>query len=86
MKEEVAALAAKKQAHEAFILQVDQRLEAAFNKRWGSIFREGYEQTRFADQIQTYACAYTGRISNLYMLDPDTALYAPVPTMPHERI
>jgi len=86
MKEEVEALAAKKQAHDAFVLQVDKRLEAAFNKRWGSIFREGYEQTRFADQIQQYACAYTGRISNLYLLDPDAALYAPVPTMPHERI
>lgn len=86
MKEEFKALAAKKQEHENFVLQVDQRMEAAFNKRWGSIFREGYEQTRFADQIQQYACAYTGRISNLYLMDPDAALYAPVPTMPHERI
>lgn len=86
LREEVRSLAIRKQAHEAFIGQVDQRFEEAFNKRWGSIFREGYEQTRFADQIQQYACAYTGRISNLYLVDPDSALYAPVPTMPHERI
>jgi len=86
LKEQVEALSERKRSHEAFIQEMDQRLEAAFNKRWGSIFREGYVQTRFADQIQQYACAYTGRISNFYMLDPDAALYAPVPTLPHERI
>ncbi|BDU78606.1 HAD-IG family 5'-nucleotidase [Mesoterricola sediminis] len=69
----------------ARIAQLDERLEATFNRPWGSIFRDGYDQTRFADQIQTYACAYTGRISNLYMVDPSTALYAPVPTLPHEQ-
>jgi HAD superfamily 5'-nucleotidase-like hydrolase len=62
------------------------QLEAAFNSRWGSIFRDGYQQTRFADQIQQYASAYTGRISNLYLVDPTVAIYAPVPTLPHERI
>jgi HAD superfamily 5'-nucleotidase-like hydrolase len=68
------------------IARLDLRIESTFSARWGSIFRDGYEQTRFADQIQTYACAYTGRISNLYLVDPATALYAPVPTLPHERI
>jgi len=52
----------------------------------GEHLPDGYEQTRFADQIQQYACAYTGRISNLYMVDPESTLYAPVPTLPHERI
>ena len=65
---------------------LDHGLESAFNANWGSIFRDAYDQTRFADQIQQYACAYTGRISNLYLVDPTAALYAPVPTLPHERI
>lgn len=68
------------------IARLDADIESTFNPRWGSIFRDGYDQTRFADQIQTYACAYTGRISNLYLVDPTTALYAPVATLPHERI
>jgi 5'-nucleotidase len=71
---------------EQVVSRLDQHLESAFNPRWGSIFRDGYQQTRFADQIQQYACAYTGKISNLYFLDPTSALYAPVPTLPHERI
>jgi len=71
---------------ETFVGALDAQLEAAFNPRWGSIFRDGYQQTRFADQIQQYASAYTGRISNLYLVDPTAAIYAPVPTLPHERI
>lgn len=86
LREESEELLSQKQTHDDFVRQLDKRLEAAFNLRWGSIFRDGYQQTRFADQIQQYACAYTGRISNLYFFDPNAALYAPVPTLPHERI
>ncbi len=60
-------------------------VEAAFNPMWGPIFRNRDEQTRFADQIQQFACAYTGRVENLYMVDPESTLYAPLPTLPHER-
>ena len=49
------------------------------------MFRDRDEQTRFADQIQQFACAYTGRVENLYMVDPQSTVYAPVPTLPHER-
>ena len=73
-------------AQKKMLEALDHGLESAFNSNWGSIFRDGYDQTRFADQIQQYACAYTGRISNLYLVDPTAALYAPVPTLPHERI
>ncbi len=61
-------------------------IEAAFNPTWGPIFREGEELTRFADQIQQYASAYTGRVGNFYMVDPASTLYAPMPALPHERV
>lgn len=61
-------------------------VEAAFNPMWGPIFRDRDEQTRFADQIQQFACAYTGRVGNLYMYDPNATVYAPMPVLPHERL
>ncbi|WP_243303971.1 HAD-IG family 5'-nucleotidase [Geothrix oryzisoli] len=61
-------------------------VEAAFNPTWGPMFRDRDEQTRFADQIQQFACAYTGRVGNLYMYDPHATVYAPLPTLPHERM
>ncbi len=66
---------------EALVAEV----EAAFSPLWGPIFRESAEQTRFADQIQQYACAYTGKVGNLYAYDPEATIFAPLPTMPHER-
>ncbi len=85
LKEDIEATQIQCQTQEESVFRLDKRLEATFNQRWSSIFRDGYQQTRFADQIQQYACAYTGRISNLYYIDPTSALYAPVPTLPHER-
>ncbi|HEY3270768.1 MAG TPA: HAD-IG family 5'-nucleotidase [Geothrix sp.] len=61
-------------------------VEAAFNPTWGPMFRDRDEQTRFADQIQQFACAYTGRVGNLYMYDPRATVYAPLPALPHERL
>jgi len=61
-------------------------VEAVFNPLWGPMFRDRDEQTRFADQIQQFACAYTGRVGNLYMVDSHSTLYAPVPALPHERL
>ncbi|MDR3672110.1 MAG: HAD-IG family 5'-nucleotidase [Holophaga sp.] len=86
LKDEAEAAKTRMETEKKVLVELDDRLESAFNSTWGSIFRDGYQQTRFADQIQQYACAYTGRISNLYLVDPTTALYAPVPTLPHERI
>jgi hypothetical protein len=60
-------------------------VEAAFSPMWGPMFRDRDELTRFADQIQQFACAYTGNVGNLYMYDPLATIYAPLPALPHER-
>ena len=72
------------QAEEAAALL--REVEAAYNPHWGPMFREGDAQTRFADQIQQFAWAYTGAISNFYSYDPNGTLFAPIPTLPHEQI
>jgi HAD superfamily 5'-nucleotidase-like hydrolase len=66
--------------------KLNAKVETEFSPHWGPIFRDGYQQTRFADQIQQYACAYTGRISNFYFVDPEGTVYAPIPALPHERV
>ncbi|MBS1786003.1 MAG: HAD-IG family 5'-nucleotidase [Acidobacteria bacterium] len=63
-----------------------QEVEAAYNPHWGPMFREGDAQTRFADQIQQYAWAYTGAISNFYAYDPNGTIFAPLPALPHEQV
>jgi HAD superfamily 5'-nucleotidase-like hydrolase len=66
--------------------QLNAAVEAAFHPRWGPLFRDRDELSRLADQMQQYACAYTGKISNLRMVDPHATLFAPLPALPHERL
>jgi len=61
-------------------------VEATFNPLWGPMFRDREELTRFADQLQQFACAYTGQVGNLYWYDPLATLYGPLPALPHERM
>lgn len=80
------ALQRRAEVHSLELDTLTKSVEAAFNPTWGPMFRDRDEPTRFADQLQQFACAYTGRVANLYMYDPHMTVYAPVPTLPHERM
>jgi DNA repair exonuclease SbcCD ATPase subunit len=86
LKADADAADQRAEALETRARQLTASVEAAFNPLWGPLFRDKDELTRLADQMQTYACAYTGKISNLRMVDPGATLYAPAPFLPHERV
>jgi hypothetical protein len=83
---EAADLAGRVAEQSREMAQLLHEVETAYNLHWGPMFREGDVQTRFADQIQQYAWAYTGAISNLYAYDPNGTLFAPLPALPHEQV
>jgi len=41
-----------------------ERAGRKFHPYWGSFFKQGTSKTRFAGQLETYACLYTSRVSN----------------------
>ena len=41
-----------------------ERLDAAYHPYWGSLFKQGTSKTRFAAQLDSYACLYTARARN----------------------
>jgi 5'-nucleotidase len=68
------------------------RLDAAFlayekriNTYWGSLFKDGNENSRFGEQTDDYACLYTSRVSNFLFYSPVHYFVAPPDLMPHER-
>jgi len=83
---ELAEVRQRTEAQREKVHELNKHVENSFNSVWGTLFREGDEQTRLGDQIQQYAGAYTGKISNLYMVDPNTTVYAPALALPHERV
>ena len=64
---------------------VEARIERSFNPHWGSVFREGDEQSRFGRQVEEYACIYTSRVSNFLGYSGRQYFRTPRHWMPHEK-
>src|SRR4029079_16604587 len=64
---------------------LEQEADLQFNPHWGPIFREGYEISKFGEQVEAYACVYTSRVSNLRYYSPMQYFRGPRDRMPHER-
>ncbi|MEO5767720.1 MAG: HAD-IG family 5'-nucleotidase [Polyangia bacterium] len=65
---------------------MEKETDLAFNQQWGPIFREGYEISKFGEQVEAYACVYTSRVSNLRFYSPMQYFRGPRDRMPHERL
>jgi len=59
-------------------------LKKYFNPYWGEILRAGLEESRFADQVERYACLYMTRVSDLYDYSPKTYFRPLKRLLPHE--
>ena len=67
------------------IASLDDTCNAAYDVRWGPLFREGNELSRFGHQVRDFACIYTGHVTNLLHYPLNTYYRAPMERMPHER-
>ncbi len=56
-----------------------------FNPYWGEILRAGSEESRYADQVERYACIYMTKVSDLYDYSPRTYFRPIKRILPHER-
>jgi HAD superfamily 5'-nucleotidase-like hydrolase len=64
---------------------LERALDRAYNPHWGPLFREGYEISKFGEQVEAYACVYTSRVSNFRFYSPSRHFRGPRDWMPHER-
>lgn len=65
--------------------KLEEDLETSYNPYWGFVFKEGPENSRFGEQVEGYACLYTGRASNFLYYSPMQYFRSPREIMPHER-
>jgi len=64
---------------------LERDVEEGFNPFWGLLFKEGNENSRFGEQVEQYACLYTGRVSNFLHYSPAQYYRSPRDLMPHEQ-
>lgn len=42
-----------------------------FHPIWGQLLKTGYQNSRFAHQVERFACLYTSHVSNLTFYSPE---------------
>ncbi|XP_039069949.1 5'-nucleotidase domain-containing protein 4-like isoform X1 [Hibiscus syriacus] len=55
-----------------------------FHRIWGQLMKTGYQNSRFAHQVERFACLYTSQVSNLSLYSPDKYYRPSEDFMPHE--
>jgi HAD superfamily 5'-nucleotidase-like hydrolase len=85
VKEAIERLRAELRSATAQHRAVEAEIDFAFNPYWGPLFREGYEVSKFGEQVEAYACVYTSRVSNFRFYSPMQYFRGPRDRMPHER-
>jgi 5'-nucleotidase len=63
---------------------IERRCDARFHPFWGSLLKEGNEQSSFGAQVEEYACLYTSRVSNFFAYSPQQYFRSPRDVMAHE--
>ena len=56
----------------------------SFHPVWGQLLKTGYQASRYAHQIDRFACLYTSHVSNLALYSPNQAFAAFSEAMAHE--
>ncbi len=64
--------------------RLESELENRYNPSWGPLFRSGSEISRFGQQVQSYACLYTSRVSNFLAYPVNKYFQSPRELMPHD--
>jgi predicted metal-dependent hydrolase len=69
---------------DAEIGHIERRIDLRFHPYWGSLLKEGAEQSSFGAQVEEYACLYTARVSNFLSYSPQQYFRSPRDVMAHE--
>ncbi|KAG9143776.1 hypothetical protein Leryth_011444 [Lithospermum erythrorhizon] len=55
-----------------------------FHQVWGQLMKTGYQNSRFAHQVERFACLYTSQVTNLSLYSPDKYYRPSEDFMTHE--
>jgi 5'-nucleotidase len=83
-RERTAACAEMERAR-AEIMDEVEALHKRFHPVWGQMFKSGPQNSRFAEQVENYACLYTSKATNLRLVSTEFYWRAMPDLMPHDR-
>lgn len=83
-KRAVERIRGKLRQIDAELTALERRIDLRFHPYWGSLLKEGNEQSSFGKQVDDYACLYTSRVSNFLQYSPQQTFRSPRDVMSHE--
>lgn len=83
-KEEINKLFAEIEKYNSEISTLLDSYRQFFNPHWGEMMRAGSEESRFADQVEKYACIYMTKVTDLLDFSPRTYFRPHRRILPHE--
>ncbi|WP_394837682.1 HAD-IG family 5'-nucleotidase [Pendulispora rubella] len=72
-------------AAESELSVLERRIDSRFHPFWGSLLKEGTEESSFGAQVEEYACVYTSRVSNFLAYSPQQHFRGARDVMAHEQ-
>ncbi|PIN13085.1 IMP-GMP specific 5'-nucleotidase [Handroanthus impetiginosus] len=64
--------------------EAQRKCHQKFHKVWGQLMKTGYQNSRFAHQVERFACLYTSQVTNLSLYSPNKYYRPSEDFMPHE--
>lgn len=64
--------------------QVQRECHLKFHEVWGQLMKTGYQNSRFAHQVERFACLYTSKVTNMGLYSPEKYYRPSEDFMPHE--
>lgn len=84
IEEEIKALEAERDKVRESHRQAQRLCHQKFHKTWGQLMKTGYQNSRFAHQVERFACLYTSQVTNLCCYSPDKSFRTKEDNLPHE--
>jgi len=85
LDEKIKEAKAKAKEMKITIQRLSKSMSRRFNPRWGQLFKAGFHDSRFASQVNDYACIYTSKASNLGLVAPNRPFRPASDLMPHDQ-
>jgi HAD superfamily 5'-nucleotidase-like hydrolase len=84
LRERHTALTAEHEGLRAKTKALIAERESRIHPVWGELMKVGLEKSRFAQQLEQYACLYTSRASNFRFYSPFKRFTSALDTLPHD--
>lgn len=84
LSSELIALESQREQVRCLHQQIQRECHQMFHKVWGQLMKTGYQNSRFAHQVERFACLYTSQVTNLSLYSPDKYYRPSEDFMPHE--